>query len=63
MIALRAHVEEGAEPKRNYKIPTHLVVRESTGYPRGTMLHLGKRGAKAKATQVTAIEARTSEEP
>jgi DNA-binding LacI/PurR family transcriptional regulator len=62
VTALRAHVEEGAEPKRNYKIPTHLVVRESTGYPRGTMLHLGKRGAKAKSTPVAAIDTRTSEE-
>jgi hypothetical protein len=56
-------VEEGGEPKRNYKIPTHLVVRESTGYPRGTMLHLGKRGGKAKsAPMVAGIEARTREE-
>jgi LacI family transcriptional regulator len=63
VTALRAHLEEGAEPKRNYKIPTHLVVRESTGYPRGTMLHLGKRGGKAKSTPVVAgIEARTREE-
>src|SRR6202012_2245886 len=62
VTALRAHVEEGAEPKRNYKIPTHLVVRESTGYPRGTMLHLGKRGSKAKSTPVVSMEPRTSEE-
>jgi DNA-binding LacI/PurR family transcriptional regulator len=43
VTALRAHVEEGGEPKRIYKIDTHLVVRESTGFPRGTMLHLRKR--------------------
>jgi LacI family transcriptional regulator len=62
VTALRAHVEDGGEPKRNYQITTHLVVRESTGYPRGTMLHLGRRG-KAKGTPVVAaIEARTSEE-
>jgi LacI family transcriptional regulator len=46
VTALRAHVEEGGEPKRSYKINTHLVVRESTGFPRGTMLHLRKRGKK-----------------
>ena len=45
VTALRAHVEEGGEPKRNYKIPTHLVVRESTGFPPGTMLKLRKGGA------------------
>jgi DNA-binding LacI/PurR family transcriptional regulator len=62
VTALRAHVEEGGEPKRNYQIPTHLVVRESTGYPRGTMLHLGRRGGKAKSTSVAAgVESRTSE--
>jgi len=43
VTALRAHVEEGGEPKRLYKIDTHLVVRESTGFPRGTLLHLRKR--------------------
>ena len=48
VTALRAHVEEGGEPKRQYKINTHLVVRESTGFPRGTMLHLRKRGKGAK---------------
>ncbi len=50
VTALRAHVEEGGEPKRHYKINTHLVVRESTGFPRGTMLHLRKRGKDAKRT-------------
>jgi DNA-binding LacI/PurR family transcriptional regulator len=50
VTALRAHVEEGGDPKRNYKINTHLVVRESTGFPRGTMLHLRKRGKDAKRT-------------
>jgi DNA-binding LacI/PurR family transcriptional regulator len=34
VTALRAHVEEGGEPKRSYKIPTSLVVRESTGPPK-----------------------------
>jgi DNA-binding LacI/PurR family transcriptional regulator len=54
VTALRAHVEEGGEPKRNYKIPTHLVVRESTGFPPGTMLHLRKTGADAKRTSAAA---------
>jgi DNA-binding LacI/PurR family transcriptional regulator len=62
VTALRAHVEDGGEPKRNYQIPTHLVVRESTGYPRGTMLHLGTRGGKAKSTSAVAgIEPRNNE--
>jgi len=50
VTALRAHVEEGGDAKRHYKINTHLVVRESTGFPRGTMLHLRKRGKDAKRT-------------
>jgi DNA-binding LacI/PurR family transcriptional regulator len=58
VTALRAHVEEGGEPKRQYKINTHLVVRESTGFPRGTMLHLRKRGKDTKRTP--AAQARTS---
>jgi LacI family transcriptional regulator len=53
VTALRAHVE-GTVPHREYKIDTHLVVRESTGYPPGTMSNIsssrlrpaspGKRG-------------------
>lgn len=35
--ALRAHIVEGGNPQREYKIDTHLVVRESTAYPPGTM--------------------------
>jgi DNA-binding LacI/PurR family transcriptional regulator len=34
VTALRAHREEGLEPQRNYKIPTKLIVRESTGPPK-----------------------------
>jgi len=34
VTALRAHREEGLEPQRNYKIPTRLIVRESTGAPK-----------------------------
>lgn len=44
--ALRGHLE-GA-PKREYHIDTRLVVRESTGFPRGTMAHL--RGRKERAS-------------
>jgi LacI family transcriptional regulator len=33
VTALRAHSEPGGEPQRNYKIPTRLIVRESTGAP------------------------------
>jgi DNA-binding LacI/PurR family transcriptional regulator len=44
VTALRAHVEEseGSAQKREYNIQTNLVVRESTGFPRGTMNHLQK---------------------
>jgi DNA-binding LacI/PurR family transcriptional regulator len=55
VTALRAHVEEGGDPKRNYKINTHLVVRESTGFPRGTMLHLRKRGKDAKRASAAQV--------
>src|SRR6266567_4028970 len=39
--ALRAHVEdsETSARKREYNIQTDLIVRESTGFPRGTMTH------------------------
>jgi DNA-binding LacI/PurR family transcriptional regulator len=42
--ALRAHVEgaDEASRKREYNIQTDLVVRESTGFPRGAMKHLRK---------------------
>jgi LacI family transcriptional regulator len=39
--ALRGHLE-GA-PRREYTIDTQLVVRESTGFPRGTMTQLRRR--------------------
>src|SRR5271154_4491688 len=48
VTALRAHVEEGGEPKRTYKINTHLVVRESTGFPKGA-LRQAKRGKRTAA--------------
>jgi LacI family transcriptional regulator len=43
VTALRAHVEETSLPaQREYNIQTDLIVRESTGFPRGTMTHLRK---------------------
>jgi LacI family transcriptional regulator len=38
VMALKAHVEGTPEAKRDYLIETQLVVRESTSYPRGSML-------------------------
>lgn len=43
--ALRGHLE-GSSPKREYKIDTRLVVRESTGFPRGTMAYLRNQKEK-----------------
>jgi DNA-binding LacI/PurR family transcriptional regulator len=45
VTALRSHLE-GSSPKREYTIDTRLVVRESTGFPRGTMTRLRKFTAK-----------------
>jgi len=42
--ALRGHLEGHAQ--REYRIDTRLVVRESTGFPRGTMTHLRNRTQK-----------------
>jgi len=43
--ALRGQVESPEQflVKREFKIPTDLIVRESTGFPRGTMTHLRKK--------------------
>jgi hypothetical protein len=43
--ALRAQVEspEQFHGRREFKIPTDLIVRESTSFPRGTMTHLRKK--------------------
>jgi DNA-binding LacI/PurR family transcriptional regulator len=43
--ALRTQVEapETIQGKREFNIPTDLIVRESTGFPRGTMKHLRKK--------------------
>jgi LacI family transcriptional regulator len=43
VMALKAHVEGTPAPKREYPIQTQLVVRESTGFPRGAMLDLRKK--------------------
>jgi DNA-binding LacI/PurR family transcriptional regulator len=45
VAALRAHVEKKS-PQREYPIRTHLVVRQSTDFPRGTMAHLRKGKAR-----------------
>jgi DNA-binding LacI/PurR family transcriptional regulator len=48
VTALRAQVEgfAGAAEKREISIPTNLIVRESTGFPRGKMTHLRKSKGK-----------------
>jgi LacI family transcriptional regulator len=38
VMALKAHVEGAPEAKRDHLIETQLVVRESTGVPRGSMI-------------------------
>jgi LacI family transcriptional regulator len=48
VTALRAHVEDGGEPKRNYKIETSLIVRESTGSPRDATSRLRQPEKVAK---------------
>jgi len=40
VMALKAHVEGTPTPQRSYSIETQLVVRESTGFPRGAMRDL-----------------------
>jgi LacI family transcriptional regulator len=40
VMALKAHVDGTPATKRNYPIETQLVVRESTGFPRGAMRDL-----------------------
>lgn len=52
VAALRAYVEN-TSPKRDYRIDTRLVVRESTGFPRGTMDYLRKSKANQAALRMT----------
>jgi LacI family transcriptional regulator len=57
VMALRAHVEGEPTLKRDYPIETRLVVRESTGFPRGAMhdLRKSKRNASnARGRQLVA---------
>ncbi len=53
VTALRAHAE-GTAPHRDFKIDTHLVVRESTGYPPGTMANLGEAKPRKTSKRVAA---------
>jgi DNA-binding LacI/PurR family transcriptional regulator len=53
VTALRAYAE-GTAPQREYKIDTHLVVRESTGYPPGTMENLGPPKPRAAGKRTLA---------
>jgi LacI family transcriptional regulator len=48
VTALRAHAEnpDDSISKRDFDIQTELVVRESTGFPRGTMTYLEKSKTK-----------------
>jgi DNA-binding LacI/PurR family transcriptional regulator len=50
VTALRAHVEqpENPSPKREHNIQTDLIVRESTGVPRGAVTH--RRKQKTRST-------------
>lgn len=52
--ALRAHAEGEPGAKRDYPIETQLVVRESTGFPRGAMRDLRKGKSPAPAAKVQA---------
>jgi len=58
VLALRAHVEGTPEPKREYPIKTELVVRESTGFPRGTMHGLRKSKAASSGARAESSTAR-----
>ncbi|HEX3374945.1 MAG TPA: LacI family DNA-binding transcriptional regulator [Edaphobacter sp.] len=57
VAALRAHVEtaDGAAPKRDYKIRTDLIVRESTGSPRAAATRLRGPRAKSSSPAITPI--------
>jgi LacI family transcriptional regulator len=53
VMALRAHAELPNDPalKREYDIRTDLIVRESTGFPHGTMTHQRKPKSRPTATR------------
>jgi len=54
VTALRSHREEGLEPQRAYKIPTRLIVRESTGVPKAGTGSRRRPAAKRNAKLVPA---------
>ena len=58
--ALRAHVEKTA-PQREYRVDTQLVVRESTGFPRGTMSQLRKKRSAPRADSQAVSKSRRLE--
>jgi LacI family transcriptional regulator len=57
VAALRAHVENADDPapKRDYKIQTDLIVRESTGFPRGATTRLREPRGKTSSPAVAPI--------
>jgi LacI family transcriptional regulator len=58
VLALKAHVEGTPAPKREYPIETRLVVRESTGFPRGAMQDLRKSKSAASGARARQPAAR-----
>jgi DNA-binding LacI/PurR family transcriptional regulator len=63
VTALCAHVEGGTELKRDDMINTQLVVRESTGSPKGAMPDLCKPGRTLKRTPTAAPSGCRSDGP
>jgi LacI family transcriptional regulator len=57
VTALRAHVEspDDPAPKRDYKIQTDLIVRESTGFPRGVTTRLREPRGKNSSPAIDPI--------
>jgi len=57
VTALRAHVEspDDPAPKRDYKIQTDLIVRESTGFPRGATTRLREPRGKNSSPAIDPI--------
>jgi LacI family transcriptional regulator len=57
VTALRAHVEnpDDPAPKRDYKIQTDLIVRESTGFPRGATTRLREPRGKNSSPAIDPV--------
>ncbi len=57
VAALRAHVENADDPapKRDYRIQTDLIVRESTGFPRGATTRLREPRGKSSSPAINPI--------